>query len=59
VVAPSKSELAVALTGFDATMRGDESAVHGLSNKVISATSELIPPGFAAQVHRPAAPLHR
>ncbi len=52
--------LAVALTGFDAMMRGEESAVHGLSNKIISATSGLIPPGIAARLHGlAAAPLHR
>jgi short-subunit dehydrogenase len=57
---PKSDALAVALTGFDAMMRGEESAVHGLSNKIISATSGLIPPGIAARIHGlAAAPLHR
>ena len=57
---PKSDALAVALTGFDAMMRGEESAVHGLSNKIISATSGLIPPGIAARIYGvAAAPLHR
>jgi short-subunit dehydrogenase len=58
--APKSDPLAVAVTGFDAMMRGEASVVHGLSNKIISATSGLIPPGIAARIHGlAAAPLHR
>ena len=57
---PKSDALAVANTGFNALMRGEESAVHGLSNKIITAASGLIPPGIAARLHGLAAkPLSR
>lgn len=49
--APKSDPLQVAKTGFEAMMRGDEIAVHGLSNKIIAATSGLLPPGLAARMH--------
>lgn len=49
--APKSDPLKVAKTGFDAMMRGDETAVHGISNKIITATSGLLPPGVAATAH--------
>ncbi len=49
--APKSDPLKVAKTGFDAMMRGDESVVHGLSNKIITATAGLLPPGIAARMH--------
>ncbi len=58
--APKSDPLEVANTGFNAMMRGDESAVHGLSNKIITATSGLLPPGIASRLHGIAAqPLRR
>ncbi len=48
---PKSDPLAVANTGFSAMMRDEESAVHGLSNKIISAASRLTPPGIAARLH--------
>jgi uncharacterized protein len=58
--APKSDPLKVAQTGFDAMMRGEENAVHGLTNKVITATSGLLPPGVAARMHEiAAAPLRR
>ncbi len=57
---PKSDSLAVAKTGFDAMMRGDESVVHGISNKIINATTGLIPQGIAASMHALAAePLGR
>jgi uncharacterized protein len=53
--APKSDPLKVAKTGFDAMMRGEESAVHGISNKIITATSGLLPPGVAARAHGVAA----
>ena len=49
--APKSDPLAVAITGFDAMMRGDESVVHGLSNKIITAVSRVTPPGLATALH--------
>jgi uncharacterized protein len=49
--APKSDPLQVAKTGFEAMMRGDEMAVHGVSNKIITATSGLLPPGIAARAH--------
>ncbi len=48
---PKSDPLAVAITGFDAMMRGDESVVHGLTNKIISAVSKITPPGLASELH--------
>ena len=57
---PKSDALAVANTGFNAMMHGEESVVHGLTNKILSAASGLIPPGIAARMHGLAAePLHR
>lgn len=41
--APKSDPLQVAKTGFDAMMRGDQIAVHGLSNKLINAGSGVLP----------------
>jgi uncharacterized protein len=53
--APKSDPLKVAKTGFDAMMRGDETAVHGLSNKIIAATVGLLPPDLSARLHGVAA----
>jgi uncharacterized protein len=46
------SALAVALTGYNAMMRGEGSIVHGLKNKLQSAAGGLLPQSWMAEAHR-------
>lgn len=51
--AESKADPAdVAKTGFDAMMKGEESVVHGLKNKVRAAVASVAPQSAMAEMHR-------
>jgi short-subunit dehydrogenase len=42
----------VAKTGFDAMMKGEESVVHGLHNKMQVTAGRVLPKGVTAEMHR-------
>jgi uncharacterized protein len=42
----------VALTGFDAMMRGEARVVHGFKNKLQTLASDLLPASWTSEAHR-------